>query len=338
MVFREIKCILSLEFITERTPALLGHFWVACKPIRKENHCFRWIITQGTSTTRINTLPPTYREHWQWQAASTGLPQPPHLLPAQHPWGACSLAISCGEVFLGKNCNTLPLTCFSLDTLWLPADITNKQSFWMLCCWVAGDGFGTGTFLVGMVVIHLWRPLSGSCCMFLILGKMQKTARAPLTVGDHISLPHCYCCPQGTLPWAGGQEEVLFSGCGCAVGRWGHFTDACTAAQGRIMMLPFIGTRDLQKLQADTFLPGCCNCAENCRDKIHLYLAHKTMLRALKEQVNLYISPEQWQDVKNMIKRNTKNRLGSVSQTYCHRILSFNWHLETHRKKVTFRK
>lgn len=252
MVFRQIKCILSLEFITERTPALLGHFWVACKPIRKEKHCFRWIITQGTSTTRINTLPPIYCEHWQWQAASTGLSQPPDLLPAQHPWGACSLAISCGKVFLGKNCNTLPLTCFYLDTLWLPADITNKQSFWMLCCWVADDGFATGTFLVGIVVIHLWRPLSGSCCMFLILGKMQKTARALLTVGDHISLPHCHCCPQGTLPWAGGQEEVLFSGCGCAVGRWGHFTDECTAAKGRIMMLPFIGTRDFCKSYKQT--------------------------------------------------------------------------------------
>lgn len=94
-----------------------------------------------------------------------------------------------------------------------------------------------------------------ACFWFLERCRKQQVCtakRALLAVGDHVSLPQCHCCPQGTLLWAGSQEEVLFSGCGCAVGRWGHITDVCTAAQGRIMMLPFIGTHDFCKSYKQT--------------------------------------------------------------------------------------
>lgn len=71
----------------------------------------------------------------------------------------------------------------------------------------------------------------------------------------------------------------------------------------------------LQKLQAGTFLPGWYNPAENCSRQNPPFLGSWTTPRAPEVKADFHLSPEQHQDDKNMMKKKSKNRLGSVSET-----------------------
>lgn len=90
------------------------------------------------------------------------------------------------------------------------------------------------------------------------------------------------------------------------MGSWGCFTDISAAAQRGIMMLTFIRTYDLCKsykqilfCQTTVILLKTADTKFTFSGLIKLHPGH------LKSK-EIYISPEQWQDIKNMIKSNIK--------------------------------